>query len=136
MKKIGRNESCPCGSGKKYKKCCYPKTEFPIDNDEKIVNVNPSKDKPSIFNAPDTEIGLFDAGYTVKKHYANEVTKAIHFKSNVPDAIRYLIIEHGLSIKEIEIGVNQIIETEKASGNTQAEIDFKDWKKYAEGIND
>jgi SWIM/SEC-C metal-binding protein len=21
-KKIGRNESCPCGSGKKYKKCC------------------------------------------------------------------------------------------------------------------
>ena len=20
--KIGRNESCPCGSGKKYKKCC------------------------------------------------------------------------------------------------------------------
>jgi len=22
MKKIGRNEKCPCGSGKKYKKCC------------------------------------------------------------------------------------------------------------------
>lgn len=21
--KIGRNESCPCGSGRKYKKCCY-----------------------------------------------------------------------------------------------------------------
>jgi hypothetical protein len=23
--KIGRNEPCPCGSGKKYKKCCGPK---------------------------------------------------------------------------------------------------------------
>ena len=23
--KIGRNDLCPCGSGKKYKKCCYPK---------------------------------------------------------------------------------------------------------------
>jgi preprotein translocase subunit SecA len=23
--KAGRNEPCPCGSGKKYKKCCYPK---------------------------------------------------------------------------------------------------------------
>ena len=23
-KKIGRNEPCPCGSGKKYKKCCWP----------------------------------------------------------------------------------------------------------------
>ncbi|MCK5044747.1 preprotein translocase subunit SecA [Candidatus Parcubacteria bacterium] len=24
-KKAGRNDPCPCGSGKKYKKCCYPK---------------------------------------------------------------------------------------------------------------
>lgn len=24
-KKIGRNDPCPCGSGKKYKKCCYDK---------------------------------------------------------------------------------------------------------------
>ena len=23
-RKIGRNEACPCGSGKKYKKCCMP----------------------------------------------------------------------------------------------------------------
>lgn len=23
-RKIGRNEPCPCGSGKKYKHCCYP----------------------------------------------------------------------------------------------------------------
>jgi uncharacterized protein YecA (UPF0149 family) len=22
--KIGRNDLCPCGSGKKYKKCCMP----------------------------------------------------------------------------------------------------------------
>jgi tetratricopeptide (TPR) repeat protein len=24
MEKIGRNAPCPCGSGKKYKKCCLP----------------------------------------------------------------------------------------------------------------
>ena len=24
--KIGRNDPCPCGSGKKYKKCCIDKT--------------------------------------------------------------------------------------------------------------
>jgi preprotein translocase subunit SecA len=24
-KKVGRNDPCPCGSGKKYKKCCYPR---------------------------------------------------------------------------------------------------------------
>ena len=32
MDKIGRNDSCPCGSGKKYKKCCI--TKEPI---EKLV---------------------------------------------------------------------------------------------------
>ena len=24
-KKIGRNDKCPCDSGKKYKQCCLPK---------------------------------------------------------------------------------------------------------------
>lgn len=28
MLKIGRNELCPCGSGKKYKKCCLQKDEY------------------------------------------------------------------------------------------------------------
>jgi tetratricopeptide (TPR) repeat protein len=27
MEKAGRNDPCPCGSGKKYKKCCLPKHE-------------------------------------------------------------------------------------------------------------
>ncbi|MBS9767453.1 MAG: SEC-C domain-containing protein [Flavobacteriaceae bacterium] len=27
-KKVGRNDPCPCGSGKKYKKCCLRKRKF------------------------------------------------------------------------------------------------------------
>lgn len=27
MVKLGRNQPCPCGSGKKYKLCCLPKDE-------------------------------------------------------------------------------------------------------------
>jgi len=27
MTKVGRNDSCPCGSGKKYKKCCEEKVK-------------------------------------------------------------------------------------------------------------
>ena len=27
MPEIGRNDPCPCGSGKKYKKCCQAKDE-------------------------------------------------------------------------------------------------------------
>ena len=25
--KVGRNDPCPCGSGKKYKSCCFPKRQ-------------------------------------------------------------------------------------------------------------
>src|SRR5580698_8072549 len=32
-KKISRNASCPCGSGKKYKKCCYGK-DFDFERDD------------------------------------------------------------------------------------------------------
>lgn len=28
MRKIGRSEPCPCGSGKKYKKCCIDHPEL------------------------------------------------------------------------------------------------------------
>jgi len=30
MKKYGRNEPCPCGSGKKYKKCCLLTHKAPM----------------------------------------------------------------------------------------------------------
>jgi hypothetical protein len=33
---IGRNDPCPCGSGKKYKKCCYLKTISQIEKQELI----------------------------------------------------------------------------------------------------
>ena len=26
--KVGRNEPCPCGSGKKFKTCCYDKAAY------------------------------------------------------------------------------------------------------------
>ena len=31
--KVGRNEKCPCGSGKKYKKCCYDKDRTAPNSD-------------------------------------------------------------------------------------------------------
>ncbi len=36
MSKIGRNDPCPCGSGKKYKKCCLPKTYIEIGKEESV----------------------------------------------------------------------------------------------------
>ena len=36
--KIGRNDPCPCGSGKKYKKCCLRKNE--PDNQTQTVSIS------------------------------------------------------------------------------------------------
>ena len=35
MDKIGRNEPCGCGSGKKYKKCCLKLKEVKVDDKQK-----------------------------------------------------------------------------------------------------
>lgn len=43
MKKIGRNDPCPCGSGLKYKKCCLNSNSYSHDYNEKskkIINLN------------------------------------------------------------------------------------------------
>jgi hypothetical protein len=37
MGKIKRNDPCPCGSGKKYKDCCYQKMYEEISPNKKIV---------------------------------------------------------------------------------------------------
>lgn len=42
--KIGRNDLCPCGSGKKYKKCCYPKT-FEAEKNIKDYEIDDNEDE-------------------------------------------------------------------------------------------
>jgi tetratricopeptide (TPR) repeat protein len=41
MAKIGRNDPCPCGSGKKYKKCCLPLHEESRAKQQEAVSLTP-----------------------------------------------------------------------------------------------
>lgn len=38
MTKVGRNDPCPCGSGKKFKKCCEAKMSRKSMSERKIEN--------------------------------------------------------------------------------------------------
>jgi hypothetical protein len=40
--KTGRNDPCPCGSGKKYKHCCYAKDT--MKHDEPVIAAPESSD--------------------------------------------------------------------------------------------
>ncbi len=50
-KETGRNDPCPCGSGKKYKKCCLNKQPGPHSEPEKIKTDN----KKDLLNINDDE---------------------------------------------------------------------------------
>ncbi|MBT3294652.1 MAG: DUF1186 domain-containing protein [Verrucomicrobia bacterium] len=60
----GRNDPCPCGSGKKYKKCCIDKGRVTAPQQRLSANGNPIDDKHIIAN------DWMEAGYlhSRKKH--------------------------------------------------------------------
>jgi len=38
MKKVGKNEACPCGSGKKYRDCCWNKGFRLVRDSEGVIH--------------------------------------------------------------------------------------------------
>jgi protein O-GlcNAc transferase len=42
MVKVGRNDPCPCGSGKKYKKCCLPLHEESRAKEREAFSLTPA----------------------------------------------------------------------------------------------
>lgn len=50
MSKVGRNDPCPCGSGKKFKKCCEQKSTLQrrsFSHIQKEVKIENRQDKMS-----------------------------------------------------------------------------------------
>ena len=49
---IGRNDPCPCGSGKKYKKCCMQKSQIKPASQrlKNVKRIEVSKGLGSLFN--------------------------------------------------------------------------------------
>ena len=79
MAKIGRNAPCPCGSGKKYKKCCLLLKESEALEQRKILEQNPGK---ALFEVDDLDdlsnsvLDLIDAGkFDEAESVCNELKK-------------------------------------------------------------
>lgn len=69
MKKIKRNDPCPCGSGEKYKDCCYSKN-YEESNPKKII---------ASFTMDDgsKNTGLITSIDSIPKHNLNGLTPTI-----------------------------------------------------------
>ena len=69
MIKVKRNDPCPCGSGKKYKKCCLSKDETdriskakepddPVKDDETVLRPSEQWAGPRLPELPEEEYPL------------------------------------------------------------------------------
>jgi len=77
--KAGRNDPCPCGSGKKYKKCCLNKEKTPFES------IKSSEPEPPLEPLRDTEVTEF---YAVWSRFMAFVGKEYSAMNN----IRYKVI--------------------------------------------
>ena len=68
-KKIGRNDPCPCGSGKKYKKCCLPLgVQFDTKEDEEEPSDSPDDDFIDLLRSSYDQSKPYD----LLKHYPSQ----------------------------------------------------------------
>ena len=58
--KTGRNDPCPCGSGKKYKHCCYAK--------DSVKHEAPEETDDAVADSEDTEGGNEDDSAAHHEH--------------------------------------------------------------------
>lgn len=99
--KIGRNDPCPCGSGKKYKRCCYGKQTAPASEE-----VRPVGALDELRHAvQDREFGsleeaqVFIEGHTARKNQAplddfaglspEQMYRFLHLPFSSPDLVLF-----------------------------------------------
>ncbi len=102
MKNFGRNDPCPCGSGKKFKKCCEPiiKAQLTLGAHERRMSGisryagplpgSPEYDKFTQFikeNSPDKK-----AKIEIAKMFSITVTKVKSFFMMVQDSLAKITI--------------------------------------------
>lgn len=70
-KKIGRNDPCPCGSGKKYKNCCMKK-EQEQQSAAKYTAAGKRKFKAKVLNVDTRSLGVFGQSAPTQQEMPSE----------------------------------------------------------------
>ncbi|MFI2856557.1 SEC-C metal-binding domain-containing protein [Paenibacillus sp. JSM ZJ436] len=110
MEKIGRNDACHCGSGKKYKKCCMekdrrsggPRRHVEPSQEEKLAMLN----APSSLDELTARIGQMKWDQNSYRELAEELFPQLFhdYEYNEPEKLFYLynalIIWNGFCRKE------------------------------------
>ena len=129
MAKIGRNDPCPCGSGKKYKRCCINKIEIknnnnnllPSDNfdeeleeefDEEFFYDDDERDIINLENIPDYGNPQIDYFFFDNNRYVELSAQNILYSTLVCADLEEFATE--ISSKFIQRGLDEKLKIEKA----------------------
>jgi predicted TPR repeat methyltransferase len=118
LNNIGRNDPCPCGSGKKYKRCCLPRENVPLRADRR-QGVSDAFDIPQAIQAgmADHRAGRLPEAKAIYR-------KVLTFDPRNPDALHLLGViahqvgDHQQAIEYIRLAIdycNQAVSRQPAN---------------------
>lgn len=146
MLSIGRNDPCPCGSGKKYKKCCLPRNEQrdlseSVQQDDKSLLLSYIAQEfqwvhylyeivaKNIVNSmyPQYEPDMIAAAIHLWNRYANEVQPIIRKVGAIEASIEYCVAKgFDLPVTQSELAAKYGVSTATISKRVQ-EIMSEEW---------
>jgi len=110
MAKIGRNSLCPCGSGKKYKKCCLKQENHIKNFAEKIKKRYPELSK-NFIQAKDHHIKMSE----IIIDLADELLEVAESMKDKKGAITITIIAWNLSLLDEETCNQELLTMSKTN---------------------
>ena len=122
----GRNDPCPCGSGKKYKKCCLAKDEA-LRRGEPSASSRASEDLSGKFRLPTASAEEQDWGFTLRER-ESAIEKLFRFASRREFKedwdIAYAIFAGAGLVTAPEERIDEAMESDVA------QINFNSWVLY------
>lgn len=101
-KKIGRNQPCPCGSGKKHKKCCKGETEYYTMKDPELPKAAPYKEEaPLRIPKSFEEVEIGDEAYDCEFPDESQGTILLKAKGKNINRTRFKLLTADLEPEDI-----------------------------------
>jgi len=151
MRKINRNENCPCGSGKKFKKCCMNKQTkesrvkqynriFELLNFQNHIRYNPKKKSHLLYITNSNKL-TNEVSLTVKNYIKNQklIKGGCFYNSShlslIDDRIKIVHGYYGEKMSEdLFVTISSMIKSKGICPNKDGWYPFED--KYGKGFVD
>lgn len=121
MSKVGRNDLCPCGSGKKYKKCCLGKETSAVESILRLVTTEEA-DAVAAQAAASPETGVRPEGKLTLTKLKKMVTRELRWEHPAHEQLAMQLIESMRSQYERELIFEAVVLWNGFSGQTKPAV--------------